>query len=77
MWLLVGIVGTLLWMGFIELPHLWKDRRRKDMWVTLVLTLLICAVGMAKALHLLLPNPLDWIAAVIGPFAKAVYACFE
>ncbi len=65
---IIGIVLVGAVCAFIELPSL--RGRKKELWVFSLLLALGVALGIASALHVPLPNPLDWIAAVFRPFAR-------
>ncbi|WP_282942488.1 hypothetical protein [Paenibacillus sp. RC67] len=77
MWLLIGILLTLLWTCLKEYPRLWKERRKKELTVLTLVTGVACTLSTFESIGSHLPNPLDWIAAVLGPYPEAVYSIFR
>lgn len=64
---IIGIVLVAAACALIEIPSL--RGRKKELWVFSLLLAFGAALGIASALHVPVPNPLDWIAAVFRPFA--------
>ncbi|WP_051620949.1 hypothetical protein [Paenibacillus sp. UNC451MF] len=77
MWLLIGIVLTLVWTCLKEYPRLWKERRKKELVLLTLVTIVVSALSLAESIGAHLPNPLDWIAMALGPYPKAVYSLFR
>lgn len=68
MWWICGVVVLAGVCSAIELPGLAKHS--KDRWTFAVLILLGTGLGLALGLHVRLPNPLDWIAAIFHLFGE-------
>lgn len=74
MWLLAALSGMLVWVGVMEIPPLWRGRKRKE-WATLgLLTAAVSALGVAWSFSKHLPNPLEWLEVVFGPAARLLDA---
>ncbi len=67
MWILVGVAGTLIWVSIVDIPSLLKTKRRTPVWAVGCLTLFICSLCLMYALHIPMPNPLDWVTAAMRP----------
>ncbi|MGO0063242.1 hypothetical protein ACTID9_24990 [Brevibacillus fluminis] len=68
----VGILIAILVICFIEVPSLLKKKQRRELWTFSVLLLIGTGLNIALALHIELPNPLDWIIAVYKPVSDMV-----
>lgn len=77
MLLLIGIVLTLIWTVWQEVPRLWKQKKTKELWILALVTLLISVLGTVKSLGINLPNPLDMLSAILGPYPRAVYSLLQ
>lgn len=76
MWLVLGVIGTVLVIAIKELPPLWAKRQTKEVLLLILLSLSVSVLGVTMSLHKKMPNPMDWIAAAIYPFARALYSLF-
>lgn len=65
MWVIVGLVAAAGICAAIEIPQF--TSHKKDLWVFSLLLIMGTALGIALALKLKIPNPLDWIAFVFQP----------
>lgn len=69
---IAGILAAALGIAMIEVPSLLRKNLRKELWVFSILLLFATGLSIAKRLHVKIPNPLDWIAAVYKPFSDAL-----
>ncbi|TDG00950.1 hypothetical protein E1757_01575 [Paenibacillus piri] len=67
----------LIWTCWKEVPRIWKEKSYKELWVLALLTLSITALSTAESFSVKLPNPLDWIAAAMGPFPSFIESLFQ
>ncbi|TXK71919.1 hypothetical protein [Paenibacillus sp. N3.4] len=77
MWLLAGVVLTLGWVIGKEIPRMWMEESYKELSILSVITLLVTLVSTAQSLYVHMPNPLNWIEAVLGPYPRMVYALLQ
>jgi len=77
LWTKVGIGAIALAIGFFEGYPLWKTRKIKDFIVFCVLLASGTALSMAQALHMPLPNPLEWVCNVIRPYTETINYLFQ
>jgi NhaP-type Na+/H+ or K+/H+ antiporter len=75
MWVIAGLIATAGISAAIEIPSL--TGHKKDLWVFSLLLMLGTALGIAAALKVNIPNPLDWIAAVYQPFGNWMQSLFK
>lgn len=68
----VGIIIAILIICFIEVPALIRKQQKRELWAFSVLLLIGTCLNIALALHIELPNPLDWIIAVYKPVSDEV-----
>lgn len=74
MWNVAAILLASGIIAWIEAPGLVRAKRTREISLFAVLLIFGTGVSIAKAMRAPLPNPLDWIAAVFGPVAKAIFA---
>ncbi len=66
----IGILVTVALIIAIDVPTLLRGKLKKELWIFSVLLLFGTTIGIAKALHLGLPNPLDWIIYIYNPVSQ-------
>ncbi|MNZ45633.1 hypothetical protein D3C78_632930 [compost metagenome] len=62
--MLLNIIGFLtagLLIGWIDIPPLWKEKKRKELTIFLFLLAASLALSLAKAIKLNVPSPLLFI----------------
>ncbi|RJX37320.1 hypothetical protein D3P09_23495 [Paenibacillus pinisoli] len=69
---IAGIVLTAVLIAMLEVPAMRKRRLKKELFLFFAILLLAAGIGIAQSLHITLPNPLDWVAAVYGPIGRLV-----
>jgi len=69
---IAGILVVVAIIIIIDVPPLWRKKLIKELWVFSFLLLFGTALAIAQALHLKIPNPLDWMIAVYKPVADMV-----
>ncbi|MDO3676509.1 hypothetical protein [Paenibacillus ehimensis] len=57
----------------IEWRSLMKRRQKRELLTFFLLCLLGTSLGIAEALQLGIPNPLDWITALYKPLSNLIY----
>jgi hypothetical protein len=75
MWTFAGILVIVLLIAAIDIPSL--TDKKKDLWAFSILLLLGTGISVAEALHVGIPNPLDWIAAVYQPFSNWITSALK
>jgi hypothetical protein len=68
----IGIVAAGAVIVLIEFPFLRKSGK-KEIWAFSVSLIVALALGIAKAVRVPIPNPLDWIAYVFKPVSEMVF----
>ena len=67
---MVAVVGILLIVALIiaiEVPPLLRKKLKKELWVLSIILFIGTTLGITQALHIELPNPLDWMIFVYTP----------
>ncbi|GAA3407451.1 hypothetical protein ACFFNY_31735 [Paenibacillus hodogayensis] len=77
MWMTIFYSVASVSIAIAEAPKLWKERKKKELWIFAAIWAGGALLGITASQHVLLPNPLDGIAVVIGPFAQALYSMFD
>lgn len=75
MWSIAGILLVALLLVAIDVPYLIK--KKKELWVFSLLLLLGTGLSIAMALHVVISNPLDWIAAVYQPLSNWITSALK
>jgi len=63
----IGILVAVALIIAIDVPTLLRGKFKKELWIFSILLLFGTAIGIAQALHIGLPNPLDWIIYIYNP----------
>ncbi|MBH5319754.1 hypothetical protein I6N90_18305 [Paenibacillus sp. GSMTC-2017] len=66
----IGLIVLALCIAFYEMPTLIKKRKVKELWVFSSLLLIGTSMGIAESLHVLIPNPIDWIIKIYTPISE-------
>ncbi|MCF6409810.1 hypothetical protein [Pseudalkalibacillus salsuginis] len=69
MWVITGILLVAILIIIIEVPALWKERQKKELWVFSLLLLIGVGLSIAVGLDANIPNPFDWIALLFKPLS--------
>jgi hypothetical protein len=65
----LAIVVVAIIIALTELPSLLKKKMLKECFLFSLLLIIGTSLSMALAMGVDLPNPIDWIAAVMKPVA--------
>jgi hypothetical protein len=68
----VAVAGILVIVGVIiaiDVPSLLRKKEKKELWVFFVLLLIGTSLSIAQALHIEIPNPVDWITVIYQPLS--------
>jgi hypothetical protein len=68
-----GLLAVSILIAWLECPKLLKRKMTRELWAFSLLLLLGTAVGIAHALRMKLPNPLDLITFLYKPVSDVVY----
>ncbi|MFP3389282.1 hypothetical protein [Brevibacillus sp. SIMBA_040] len=66
----LGIVIVAFLVIMIEVPSLMKKRQRKELWIFSFLLVLGVGISIAHSMHVMLPNPIDWIIQLYRPASE-------
>jgi hypothetical protein len=69
MWVIVGVFLVAILIIILEVPLLWKKRKKKELWVFSLLLLFGVGLSIAEGFDLDIPNPFDWIAFIFKPLS--------
>ncbi|TLS50475.1 hypothetical protein FE782_20890 [Paenibacillus antri] len=72
MWSVAGILIAGGCIALIEAPGLARKGRWRELFVFFVVLSIGVAVSTLQALHVALPNPVDWITAIHKPISDAL-----
>ncbi|AOZ92161.1 hypothetical protein [Paenibacillus crassostreae] len=72
---MLSIAGILIIVSIIiaiDVPPLVRKKLIKELWVFSILLLFGTILAILQALHIKIPNPLDWMIIVYKPIADMV-----
>ena len=72
-WKIVGVLFLAILIALIEVPHLLKNKLKKELWVFLSLLSIGLGLGIARSIELDLPSPLDLITAIYKPISDVIF----
>ncbi|WP_309122951.1 hypothetical protein [Paenibacillus sp.] len=73
MWSVAGILFAGGCIALIEAPELVRKGRRWELFVFSVVLSVGVVINTLQALHVKLPNPVDWITAIHKPISDALF----
>jgi len=76
MMFLLGVVGIAVVIVMIDFPTLIKNKWWKEMWVYSFFLIAGLAIGTARAFHLDIPNPIEFIIKIDKPIENVVEFIF-
>lgn len=68
----IGILLAILVICIVEVPRLIRKKQRRELWAFSIFLLIGTILNIALALHVRLPNPLDWIMAFYKPVSDLI-----
>ncbi|MEC0276126.1 hypothetical protein [Peribacillus frigoritolerans] len=72
---MVAVAGILVIVAVIiaiDVPHLLREKLKKELWVFSILLLFGTVLSIAQALNIKIPNPLDWVTAIFKPLSDII-----
>ncbi|PEZ74705.1 hypothetical protein [Bacillus sp. AFS017274] len=72
---MVAVAGILVIVAVIiaiDVPHLLRNKLKKELWIFSILLLFGTALSIAQALNIKVPNPLDGITAIYKPLSDMI-----
>ncbi|MEJ9228380.1 hypothetical protein LAV79_02495 [Peribacillus butanolivorans] len=72
---MLAVVGILVIVAIIiaiDVPSLLRKKLKKELWIFSSLLLFGTVLSIAQALHIKIPNPLDWITAIYKPLSDMI-----
>jgi len=73
MWKVIFVLMITAAIIAIEWRSLMKRKHRGELWAFALLCMFGTGLGIAKALRLPIPNPLDWITVLYEPLSSLIY----
>ncbi|PUA36780.1 hypothetical protein C8Z91_25795 [Paenibacillus elgii] len=73
MWKMLLVLLVAAAIVAIEWRSLMERKQKRELWTFFLLCLVGTSLGVAKALQLNIPNPLDWITALYKPLSNLIY----
>ncbi|WP_010497333.1 hypothetical protein [Paenibacillus elgii] len=73
MWKVLLVLLAAAAIVAIEWRSLMERKLKRELWTFFLLCLIGTSLGMAEALQLNIPNPLDWISALYKPLSNLIY----
>jgi hypothetical protein len=74
---IIGILAVVVVIIVLEVPRLMRSKLYKEIWVFSFMMLVGSALSIAIALHLRLPNLIDWMIVIYNPIVSAFNAWLE
>ncbi|HBI05185.1 MAG TPA: hypothetical protein DDY49_14290 [Paenibacillaceae bacterium] len=72
-WKIVGVILLALLIGLLEVPNLWRNNLKKELWVFLFLLSIGLGLGIARSINLDLPSPLNVITTIYKPISDVIF----
>ncbi|UAL50642.1 hypothetical protein LIT32_15590 [Bacillus sp. CMF21] len=72
---MVAVAGILVIVGVIiaiDVPSLLRKKEKKELLVFFILLLIGTSLSIAQALHIKIPNPVDWITVIYQPLSDLI-----
>jgi hypothetical protein len=66
----ISVLAISILIACFEIPRLWKQGWRKEVWIYCALMVLGNVMVTLKGMDKDLPNPADWIAVAMMPLTK-------
>ncbi|MBP1965419.1 hypothetical protein [Paenibacillus aceris] len=66
----ISILALSILIAWYEVPRLWKQGCKKEVWLYISLMLLGNTLATLKGMGKALPNPADWITLLMAPLTK-------
>ncbi|GGH36974.1 hypothetical protein [Paenibacillus segetis] len=73
----VGILAVVAIIIALDVPTLVRKKLRKELWVFSILLFLGTTLGIAQALRIHIPNPMDFMIAVYKPISNLIDAWLQ
>lgn len=72
--MLIGlcVLASTILIACYEIPRLWKQGSKKEVWIYCILMLLGNVMATLKGMAKEIPNPADWITFLMGPLTKVL-----
>ena len=72
-WKILGVLLLAILIALMEVPHLLKNKLKKELGVFLALLVIGVGLGIARSVDLELPSPLDLITAIYKPMSDVIF----
>ncbi|HWO76419.1 MAG TPA: hypothetical protein VNM69_11065 [Bacillus sp. (in: firmicutes)] len=69
---IVAVVAALIIIA-IDVPHLKRNKFKKELWIFTVLLLIGVGLSIAHSFHITLPNPIRGMNMIFQPFSNFMY----
>ncbi|WP_338450067.1 hypothetical protein R4Z09_28685 [Niallia oryzisoli] len=69
----IVVIAAALIIIAIDVPHLKRNKLKKELWVFTVLLLIGVGLSIACSFHIPLPNPLKGINTILQPLSNYMY----
>lgn len=76
-WKIAGVFLLATLIALQEVPHLLKNKLKKELWVFLSLLFIGVSLGVARSMGLELPSPLDLITAIYKPISDVIFQALQ
>lgn len=61
------IIAVTAIIAVIEIPILWRNKHKKELWVFSILLLIGSGINVAQSLRVPIPSPLTWLTVLLKP----------
>lgn len=72
-----AVAAITIGIALFEAPSLWRQRQRKEFWTFSALLMIGTMLAIARALHVPVWNPTDWIMFAFRPVSEIVLGLFK
>lgn len=76
-WKIAGVFLLATLIALQEVPHLLKNKFKKEIWVFLSLLFIGVSLGVARSMGLELPSPLDLITTIYKPISDVIFQALQ
>ncbi|MDF2723572.1 MAG: hypothetical protein K0Q59_3247 [Paenibacillus sp.] len=72
-----AIAAVAICAALFEIPSLWRKRLWKELWTFSALLAFGTALSVARALHMPILNPTDWLIFAFKPVSGFIVGLFK
>lgn len=77
MWSIAGILFVGALISWLEVPRLWKQKMKRELWTYAILMVFGLGLAIAQNANARIPNPLDWLIVLYRPLSDFLFGLLK